>query len=416
MITFPRSIALQLANLFRVALHLTPAQAARQLVHIDANEQRTIVSSHAGAFGLRYRLRGGKTCEQMRAPLGLFKVVGKRGVGSGAAPVTLEQRTADLLHACWLEGAIPQQQSFSVPAETLHESWVAPTTWVEQPWADKLWQALAEAAATTGSGSLRYALDCLQLRGARGELVATDGRQIFLESGFTFGWQDDILVPSSKLFRYRQRPATRTLRVGRTASRVVLEFGRWQFWLTINREGRFPRVEEAIPQAVLATTRLSLASADRQFLQDNVSRLPKPDGMQPLVTLDLRNSVALRARGTDQQPVTELVLTNSLRTGEDVRLVMDRRYLERAAKLGFAELCAYRPHAPMLCQDESRKYVWALWTPGDAIQPTADRVQVSSPPSAVTLPISGTRAGKRNNSVAKRLTGNRNRTWEAVAS
>lgn len=400
MITFPRSVARQIANLFRVALHLTPAQAARQLVHIDADEQRTIVSSHAGPFGLRYRLPGGETREQMRAPLELFKLVGGREVGRGAAPVTLEQHTDELLHACWWDGDVPQQQSFAVPDETLHATWVAPTTWVEQPWPDKLWQALAEAAATTDRRSLRYALRCLQLRGARGEIVATDGRQIFLQSGFTFGWQDDILVPSSQLFGYRQRPDTLTLRVGRTASRVVLEFGRWQFWLTIDQEGRFPRVDDVISQAVHATTRVSLANTDRQFLQDNLPRLPKSGELQQLVTLDLNGSVALRARGADQQPATELVLTNSIRTGEEVRLVMNRHYLERAAKLGFAELCAYGPNAPVLCHDESRKYVWALWNSDDAIKPAANSIQVASTPAAATTPALRKCVGKRQSRLA----------------
>ena len=110
-----------------------------------------------------------------------------------------------------------------------------------------LLDALAEAAATTDEGSTRYALDCLQLKGATGEVVATDGRQILIQGGFRFPWDGDLLVRRTPLFAVRELPRDRPVEVGRTDAHVVLRAGPWTIWLAIRADARFPRIEHAIP-------------------------------------------------------------------------------------------------------------------------------------------------------------------------
>ena len=38
---------------------------------------------------------------------------------------------------------------------------------------------------------------------------------------------------------------------------------------------------------------------------------------------------------------------------------MNRKYLARALKLGFSELCFYGDKVPVACHDERRDFVWA---------------------------------------------------------
>ncbi|NLY00316.1 MAG: hypothetical protein GXY83_29820 [Rhodopirellula sp.] len=97
------------------------------------------------------------------------------------------------------------------------------------------------------------------------------------------------------------------------------------------------------------------------------------------VTLDLNGSVAIRARAEGQTAPTELILSNSLRTGEPIRLNTNRRYLHRAATLGFQRLYLFGPNAPILCQDDHRQYVWMPLDPGVAIKPAENATRIESP-------------------------------------
>jgi hypothetical protein len=59
---------------------------------------------------------------------------------------------------------------------------------------------LADASSSAARESVRYAVSNIQLRGRPGEIIATDGRQLLLQSGFKFPFTDDVLVPSSTVF------------------------------------------------------------------------------------------------------------------------------------------------------------------------------------------------------------------------
>ncbi|HTO04667.1 MAG TPA: hypothetical protein VL069_13235, partial [Opitutus sp.] len=374
MITIPRSVARQIAKVFRIALDLTPAQAAQQLVSIRSDDQGVTIFSQTTKFCVSYRLSGRNGSERCGIPLGLLKTVG----GGQPDPVTLVRTTEQVIHAQWQDAGISRQSQGQEPAaENLGDPWSMPSDWVEQD--GQLMRALADAMATTDPQSSRYALGCLQLRGARGEIAATDGRQALLQSGFKFGWQDDVLVPGSKLFGYGELPRFPSIRIGRTESHVVLEFGPWCYWLTIETVGRFPRVDDIIPPADTATTRVSLAPSDLQFLAGNLQRLPVPEGTHAPITVDLNGCITLRGNSVDSLQVTELLLSNSQRAGDDIRFVSDRRYLLRAAAMGLTELAIFSPNSPVLCHDARRKYVWALWAPEDAIKPASWSLQMPWP-------------------------------------
>ncbi len=76
---------------------------------------------------------------------------------------------------------------------------------------------------------------------------------------------------------------------------------------------------------------------DVQFLERTLAELPKSDDHNRPVTLELNGQTIVRARGKDP-PTTELVLTNSHRSGQELRLACNREFLARATKLGFRDL------------------------------------------------------------------------------
>jgi hypothetical protein len=160
--------------------------------------------------------------------------------------------------------------------------------------------------------------------------------------------------------------------------------GPWTFWLTLEKQGRFPTVENIIPTADSAKTRLCLSAEDTSFLLEVVPRLPTETDQQGRVTLDLNGRVALLAKGDGPAPVTQVVLQNSQRNGDEVRLNTDRQFLVRAAQLGFREFELRDPESPIVCRDEHRIYLWSVLADGPALTVGPDTVQLESPLATAT--------------------------------
>ena len=73
--------------------------------------------------------------------------------------------------------------------------------------------------------------------------------------------------------------------------------GPWTLFLEVQADARFPRVDQVIPDALAAATRLRLEPGDAAFLGQALDRLPGADDLNGPATLDLNGRVAVRARG-----------------------------------------------------------------------------------------------------------------------
>jgi hypothetical protein len=172
--------------------------------------------------------------------------------------------------------------------------------------------------------------------------------------------------------------------LGRVEKHIAVRTGPWTFWLPIDTEGRFPRVDDIVPRIASTDTTVELHPSDARFLAENLSRLPKTEFDSNAVTLDLNGSVLVRSRGDASTQPTELQLTNSSKTGNDVRLVTDRTYLSRALAMGLTRLHIADPASPILAQNERRSYVWAVLEKNGVVKPSADAIVVESPPAFAT--------------------------------
>ena len=255
----------------------------------------------------------------------------------------------------------------------------APVAWTENPL--PLLAALRDAFDTTDIESSRYALGCIQLRGKAGEIAATDGHQMLLQCGFHFGFDEELLVRRTSAFHGKVMPTGQAVQAGRTETHVAIRIGGWTFWLAIEKEGRFPRVEHIIPAASSASTTLELASVDAEFLAANVNRLhTRPE--ERAVTLDLNGAIAIRAKDMDAAKPVEMILCNSTRTGEDVRINTDHRFLVRAAEMGFRQLSLYGPNGAVLARDDQRSYLWMPLGSDNLVLPSDDCLRIESPRAA----------------------------------
>ena len=297
--------------------------------------------------------------------------------GKDDVAVILEAAAPGRTVVRWEDRGIPQTREYAVPDVAGLPAFPQPPA-VFETCPSGLLSALAEAVETTDEGSTRYALDCMQLKGDTGEVVATDGRQILIQGGFRFPWEGDMLIRRTPIFAIRELPRDMPVEVGKTDSHVVLKVGEWSIGLAIRADARFPRIEQAIPAQQTATTRLRLTPEDAQFLGRSLDRLPGGEAPNAPVTVDLNGEVAVRARAEGGGRVTELVLGRSGYTGEPVRLNTSRHFLARAVRLGFAEVQVVGPEDPVACRDARRAYLWQPLSRESAIAASDDTVRIDS--------------------------------------
>jgi len=194
-------------------------------------------------------------------------------------------------------------------------------------------------------------------------------------------------VPRSTLYGHKDIQPT-AIAIGKTEEWLAVRIGPWLYHVKLGKDLRFPTVANHLQSPTGAVARLQIAPADAQFLDQSLPRLPGNDDTYRAVTLDMNGQIAIRARGEDQPQPTELLLSQSERIGDPLRISTDRRYLARALRLGFRELLFYAANAPVQCSDETRHYLWAVLEPDSAIKPSAKAILVASPasePSTTTV-------------------------------
>jgi hypothetical protein len=298
--------------------------------------------------------------------------------GPADTPVVLEALAPDRTAVRWQDRGIPQAREYDViPADRTGEMPELPTSWASGP--PELLAALAEATETSTPDSTRYALECLQLQGARNRIIATDGRQLLARTGFSLPWTEDVLIKGSPLFACRALPRDQPVDVGRTDTHVVFRVGPWTLAFEVQKDVRFPEVERVIPQPAEVVTRLRLDPEDATFLESALGRLPGADDHNAPVTIEVNGKVAVRAQAPDRpQQVTELVLGRSSSTGSPNCLCANRVLLERALRLGFRELGFTAVDSPFVCRDAGRIYAVQPLSGGSAPGADVEVIRIES--------------------------------------
>jgi hypothetical protein len=288
--------------------------------------------------------------------------------GPGGGTATLQANADGTLTCRWQErGQERVHAGTLVPAEQQPTDPAPADTWQR---VDAGLLAALHACGQTASRAPagRLAMNRVQLRGPRGEVAATDGRQLLLWGGLALPFAEDLLVPAVPIFGSRDLACEPEVRVGRTASHVLVAAGAWTVWLAVDATARYPDVTAVLPRSSRRAT-LVLDEADATaLLRDLVLPAPSRDEVVP-VLLDLGAQPALRwPEGTEGRR-GPLSLIRSRATGPTTTARLDARLLARALTLGFRELHATSADAPVLFRDDRRCYLLA--TCGSASAPVA---------------------------------------------
>lgn len=378
MITISRALARRLRIAFSRGLGITARQPG-PAVEFQTDNQRLVIRVQNDEIAIEYREPGEHTPQQFAVPFELLR----RSEGTKNELVTLET-SGEIIHANWTDAGIPQAAQF----ETLEfgEFPSLPEQMVANP--SQLAEALRDATETADKEANRYALNHLRLRGSDGQIAATDGRQLLVQDGFTFPWDDELLIPANRLLTTSTLAGGEAVEIGRTDDWVTLRSGSWSVWLRIEKTARFPQVDDHLPPISNAATTLHLSDADAEFLTNAVKRLPATDDYNSPLTVDLNGAVSVRAKGPEDQTPTEIVLSGSRRDGEAVRFNTNRDYLARAARIGFRTVHIFGQEAPARCQEQYRAYVWALLGKDGIItaDPNTVRIESDSNESKTNIP------------------------------
>lgn len=215
--------------------------------------------------------------------------------------------------------------------------------------------AFQDAVETTSRDWGRFSLNRVQLRGDTGEMIGTDGKHLLIQRGYAFPWAERFLVPAPRVFTARELRRGEPVVVGRSESHFFVRTGFWTFHFLIDKMSRFPTVETVLQPLTGVRTTCRLAPEDARFLDWLLRR--KQGGDLPSVTFDLCSWLVVSFLDEAGEPAEE-VLSRSEVIGPPVRFRTDPLYPRRAIQVGFTEFHVFGPDRPVLCQDETRTYLW----------------------------------------------------------
>ncbi len=369
MIELSRKHIRAIRSTIRQSLGIKSARLAPAIT-LRATHNQLLVQAATQTIAIECRLPGNSPPECLAVPYEALTI----SEGKQDDPVTFTKRD-DTVIVQWADKGIPQTRSFAAADVVEMPNDPGQFTPIER----RFLTAMANAVDTTDTGSFRYALNCIRLRGSDGQIAATDARQAFVESGFEFPWQDAVLIPASGAFAANDFSGAEDVLIGRSEDWVSIQVNSCTLHLKIDKVRRFPNLDLQIPTQGSAATTLVLADDDVDFLLTSTKRLPGVQECNSPVTVDLNGVVAVRAAEADHSNPTELVLSNSRRIGEEILFNTNRNFLNRAAELGFREIYLNSAEAPAYCQDDRRTYVWMLLGSEGAVTANSQTIRISSP-------------------------------------
>jgi hypothetical protein len=300
--------------------------------------------------------------------------------GRDDSPVVFDAVELDKTTGRWLDRGVPRTKQYDIRA--LGYGGPFPATAADwTPTSADLLTALSEACETCTDDTPRYALDCVQLRGTVHQIVATDGHQLLIQGDFGFPWDGDLLIRRSPIFACKVFRSDQTMHIGKTETHVIFRIGPWSIFNEIQKAGRFPRVDDAVPANEAVTTRVHLDAEDARFLESALERLPGGDEVNSPATIELNGKATVRAREDGQAQITELTLNRSSYSGSPIRVNTNRSFLGRAIRLGFREIGLANVEAPIVCRHRHSIYAWQPLSADSSIEPVEDMIRIESSPA-----------------------------------
>jgi hypothetical protein len=365
LIEVSRALAKRLVGLVKRTLKLKNGLLARQAVRI---QQFASGSSNGSCSGLvietataTHAIRYGRSepddiAETCIAPLQAFIDLAASYAISGEFFQNGDQEVTLRV----TEKSIRREQGYAIP-EIMLSAPDSPASWTELPAKTRM-ALLSACLIADKEPSGRYALSKIQLRGAQGSMIATDGRQALLQSGFAWPFEEDLLLGNYReLWGWKEFPHG-NLQFARTQQHCAFRCGEWEFYLPIEPSQAYPKVEEVIPTAQGAIATVELSRGDAEYLREMLPVLPADELDERPVTIELSSRASVRAASRRDPEGVEIVLQNSTVSGEAFACATLRKYLKQALDLGLTRLEFHgKSNAPAVARGSDSVYCWMLY-------------------------------------------------------
>ncbi len=250
MIQIPRTTLRALRRDIRRALDVTSTKRA-PAVTLRIVRDQIVIQAATDQIAFEFRLPCPSTATTTEFCITVPSEVLRTCQGRTQETVTFE-RQDDQIVVQWLDSGIPKKITVSAAAT------------VDMPKAPEAFHsvdhrflpAMAEAYRTTTKEESRFAMNCIRLRGAEGQIAATDTHQALIQTGFQFPWSDEILVMSSRALESPDFVHARHVEIGRTDDWFFMRLEQQTLALRIDKDRRFPNVDLHVPTEGSAATTL----------------------------------------------------------------------------------------------------------------------------------------------------------------
>ena len=262
MITLTRKQIRSLRATLRQSLGITSARRAPSIT-VRTTGLVLLIQAATEKSAIEFCLPGSHPPDAFSIPYEALMV----SEGKQDDQVTFTRRD-DTVVLHWTDGGIPQSHPFAVsdPVEMPPH----PEDFTDM--GSRFLPSMADAAATTNLEATRYALNCIRLRGRDGQIAATDSCQALLQSGFSFPWTEDVLIPATDAFTCREFLATDDVRIACSEDWLTIQANECTLQVRIEKERRFPDIDLQIPPPGAACTTLSMSDDDSDFLVQATKR------------------------------------------------------------------------------------------------------------------------------------------------
>ena len=214
MITITRRLAQQLRSVLRRAFGNFRGNGPA--IGFIAGKEGLTVRSVFGNVAVECRLPGERTAEALWLPFEFLVDV----AGKNDQPLEIEATGDGQANVQWRASNGPQIVTYATQEPFEADKFpVLPAAFTANP--PGLLQALDAAAEVTALEGVRYGTDCIQLS-PDGTINATDGRQLLIQSGFNFPWQDAVLVSRNKVFTCAELPQDQPVAVAKSGDWVAV--------------------------------------------------------------------------------------------------------------------------------------------------------------------------------------------------
>ena len=183
----------------RQALGLTSARRAPTIT-LEATSASLLIRSATDSVAVEYRVPGDYQQSRFAVPYEALAAC----EGRQEDLVRFEQ-AADQVTVNWSDAGIPQSVQYATSEPIAFPESTESLVAIDR----QFLSAMTDACETTQYDSTRFTLNCVRLRGADGQIAATDAQQALLQTGFRFPWDNEILVPSTAVFLTFRTPISR---------------------------------------------------------------------------------------------------------------------------------------------------------------------------------------------------------------